>query len=284
MNEKEIVEAILSKRPGVTEQQILEALEVEKGKTAGLIVDQTLLRLIATRYGVEIPGNQATDCKLLISHLVPSMNNVTIAGRVVAVYPVRTFEGEKSGKYASLMIADECSLLRVMLWNDKTDIVESNSVKVGNVVRFLRGYTRGDRNGTTELHISERGDVEVNPEGLEKVDYPSIDGFATAIKDIASPQVSIQLVGKVVAVSPSSTFTRQDNSLGKVLRFTIADKTGDIVVLAWNGKAETLEPSLRANAEIKLVNAKVKITSGGGFEVHVDDSTYVEVSAAPGQS
>jgi ssDNA-binding replication factor A large subunit len=280
MNDSEIVQAILSKCPDVTEQQIFEALEHERNKTAGLIANDTLLRLIAMRHGVEIPRDSATDCRLRINHLVPSMNNVTVSGRVVAVFPVKVFEGEKSGKYASLIVADSHGLLRVMLWNDKADWVESGKVKVGNVVRFLRGYTREDQNGKTELHLSERGNIEFDLAGLAQADYPFIDGFATAIKDIAVAQLNLHLVGKVAAIFPSSTFTRQDSSVGKLLRFTIADKTGDIKVLAWNSKAETLEASLKAEAKIKLVNAKVKPASNGALEVHVDDSTYVEVSAA----
>jgi ssDNA-binding replication factor A large subunit len=240
--------------------------------------------LIAARYGVEIPRDIAMDFKLRIGHLVPTLNNVTIAGRVVAVYPAKAFEGKQSGKYASLIIADKDGLLRVMLWNDKTDLVELDRVRVGQVIRFLGAYTREDRNGKTELHISERGDFEVNPEGLEEEDFPSIDRFASAIKDMMLSQSSVNLVGKVMTVSPPSTFTRQDNTVGKVLRFTIADRTGNVVVLAWNGKAETLEALLKAEAEIKLVNAKVKPASSGGLEVHVDDSTYVDVSDATKES
>ena len=283
MNDKEIVQAILNKCPDVTEQQIFEALENERSKTAGLIASQTLLRLIAVRHGVEIPRDTATDCRLRINHLIPSMNNVAVAGRVVAVYPSKVFEGEKSGKYARLMIVDSQGLLRVMLWNDKADLVESGKVKVGNVVRFMHGYTRADYNGKTELHISERGAIEFNPEGLAQEEYPTIDGFVTAVKDVTAAQLIHHLVGKVTAVFPSFTFTRQDNSVGKVLRFTIADKTGDINVLAWNGKAETLEALLRVEVEVKLVNSKVKPASNGALEVHLDEATYVEVSASADQ-
>jgi replication factor A1 len=283
MNDTEIMQTILSKCPDVTEQQLLDSLEAEKRKTAGLIADQTLLRLIAARYNVEIPSEIMIDCKLRISHLVQSLNNVTVAGRVVAVYPAKAFEGKQSGKYASVIIADSSGLLRVMLWNNKAEIVESGAVTTGQVVRFSRGYTREDRNGMTELHISEKGDVEISSDDLRNDEYPSIERFATPIKAIAQHQ-NVHLVGRVKAVFPSSTFTRQDNSLGKVMRFTVTDDTGDVVVVAWNGKAETLEASLKAEAEIKLVNAKVKPAASGSLEVHVDDFTYVEFSSTSRQS
>src|SRR5512139_1916097 len=116
MSHNDLIQAILSKCPEVTESQILEAIEYERKKTAGLIADATLLRLIAKRYGVETQCDAPVNPKLLISHLVPNLNRIAVSGRVLAVFPVKTFEGEKPGKYASLIIADKRSTLRVILW------------------------------------------------------------------------------------------------------------------------------------------------------------------------
>jgi ssDNA-binding replication factor A large subunit len=275
---EETIQAILCKCPEVTEGQILAALETEKSKTGGLIADETLLRLIAARYGVETVREAIADCRLSIKHLVPGLNRVTVSGRIVAVYPAKVFEGKISGKYASLIIADQNELLRIMLWNSKADLVESGVVKVGQVTRFLRGYTREDRNGKTELHLSDKGEVEVNPDGSENDDYPFIDRFATGIKEITKPNQSLHLVGRVKEIFPSSTFTRQDNSTGKVMRLIVADNTGEISVIAWNEKAEELEPVLKRDLQVRLVNAKAKENSNGVLEVHVDAATYVEVA------
>ncbi|MGE5637607.1 MAG: OB-fold nucleic acid binding domain-containing protein [Chloroflexota bacterium] len=277
MMDNEIVQTILNKCPDLTENQILAMLQAEKNRTNGLIADKTLLRIIATNHGVELPKESTNDCKLLISYLIPSLNNVTIVGRIVAVYPAKAFEGVKPGKYASLIIADKDELLRVMLWNNKADLIESGIVKVGQVVRFMRGYTKADRNGKTELHIGEKSDVEVDPQDINKEDYPSIGHFVSPVKGIKESKQSIHLVGKVENISPLSTFTRQDNSVGKVLRFRIRDMTGDIEVVAWNEKAEKLEASLKNAAELTLINARVKPASSNSFEVHVDEFTYVEV-------
>ncbi len=280
MMDKEIVQIILSKRPELTENQILEILQAEKNRTNGLIADKTLLRIIAANQGVEIPKEPVSDCKLLISHLIPNLNNVAIAGRIVAIYPIKAFEGTKPGKYASLIIADKDELLRVMLWNNKADLIESSFMKVGKVVRFIRGYTKADRNGKTELHVGEKSEVEIDPEDINKEDYPSIDHFVSPIKEIRESKQSIHLIGKVEDIFSSSTFTRQDNSVGKVLRFRISDITGNIEVVAWNEKAEKLEASLRNATKITLINAKVKPASNNSFEIHVDEFTYVEVSTA----
>lgn len=280
MTSEEIIQQIMSKRPEINREEILERLKAEKSRIDGLLADETLLRLIAAKYGVEVPHDRVYDHKLSISCLVPSLNDVTVVGRVVAVYPSRTFEGRRSGKYASLMIADKGGVLRVMLWNDKVSLIESGELKTGQVARFSHGYTREDISGKAELHLSGRSEVEINPRNVRAEDYPFIGRFATKIKEITNARKNIHVVGNVREVFPSSIFTRQDLTSGKVLRLMLADDTGEVAVVVWNEKAEELESSLVRNVELRLVNAKVKAASSGGFEVHVDASTYVDVRAA----
>jgi replication factor A1 len=279
MTAEEIIQQILSKHPEVSRDQILENLETEKNKTGGLIADETLLRLIAARHGVEIVQRRVYR-KLSISHLVPGLNDVTVTGRVVAVYPPRTFKGERSGKFASLIIADKDATLRVVLWNDRVNLIESDELKAGQVIRFSHGYTREDRKGKAELHLGSKSQIEIEPQSIKTDEYPSIDKFATKINKITKAHKNIHLTGTVKEVFPASTFTRSDMSTGTVMRLTLADETGEIPVVIWNEKIEELEKTLKVNANLQLVNAKVKATSSGDFEIHVGSSTYVNVSAA----
>jgi ssDNA-binding replication factor A large subunit len=277
MTDEEIIQQILAKHPEVSRNQILANLETEKSKTGGFIADETLLRLIAARYGVEILQDRVYR-KLSISHLVPGLNDVTVTGRLVAVYPPRTFEGERSGKFASLMIADKDSVLRVILWNDKVELIEAGELKAGQIVRFSHGYTREDRKGKAELHLGNRSQIEVEPKNIKADEYSSIGKFATKISKITKAYENIHLTGTVKELFPASTFTRSDMSTGTVMRFTLADETGEIPVVVWNEKAEELEKNLKINANLQLVNAKVKENANGKLEAHVDSYTYVETS------
>jgi ssDNA-binding replication factor A large subunit len=277
MTAEEIIHQILSERPEVSRDQILESLEAEKSKTGGLIADETLLRLIAARCGVEV-FQKRVHRRLSINNLVSGLNDVTVTGRVVVVYPPRTFNGERSGKVANLMIADRDATLRVVLWNDKAELVESGKLKTGQVTRFFHGYTREDRKGRVELHLGSKGQIEVEPQDVKADEYSSIGKFATKIGEISKAQRSIHLSGRVKEVFPISTFKRQDQTAGSVMRFTLVDETGEIPVVVWNEKAEELEQAVKVNGKVQLVNARVKEASNGGFEVHVNSYTYTEVS------
>ena len=278
--DEEIIQAVLSNHPELTRAQLLEALEMEKCRSSGLIAEETLLRLIAAKHGVKISHAKTFNCSLSISQLIPILNDVSVSGRIVAVYPVKSYEGKQPGKYASILIVDKENLLRVMLWNDKTSLIESRELKAGQIARFSHAYTRADRNGKVELHLGAKTVVEVNPKNVDDVGFPFISSFCTKCADMTTLQQNVHVAGRVKEVSASSMFTRQDQTSGKVLRFVLADDSGEVSVVAWNEKVEELEPLLTQGARVCFVNAKAKSGPNGGFEVHVDSSTYVDFSAS----
>ena len=84
-----------------------------------------LLRVIAAELGVEVANEDGSfKRKLLLGHVVTGLNNATVTGRVIAVFPVRTFEGAKPGKFGSVTIADNEGVLRVVLWNEQANALE----------------------------------------------------------------------------------------------------------------------------------------------------------------
>ncbi len=283
MSTQDLIGKILAKNPEISQAQILEKLQAEKSRTGGLLGDETLLRLIAARYGVEVQQNIISNTGILSTNrLFAGLNDVTVAGRLIAVFPARTFEGEKPGKFATLMLADQDGVLRVVLWNDKADLVEKGELNVGQAVRLVHGYTRQDRSGKVELHLGGKSQIEIEPK--EKADeYPGIDKFAAKIGSLNKTSGNVHLSGNVKTVLGLTKFTRTDQSDGAVMRFTLADESGEVAVVAWNEKAQELERNLKVNACLQLGNAKVKEAQNGALEVHVDFTSFVNVQAAAPQ-
>jgi replication factor A1 len=282
MSAEKIIEQILSRRPEISREEILEKLEMEKRKTGGFISDAVLLRMIAAEFSVEIPQDVALTPTLSIVDLILSLNDVTLIGRVVAVFPPKAFKGDKSGKVASLLVADQSDILRVVLWDDKTNFIESGEIKVGQVIRFSHGYTREDWSGRVELHIGEKSEIEINPQDVEAKDYPTIGKFTIKIGEItqAHKNKRVSIKGTVKELFSASTFKRQDSTSGKVMRFILADETGEIPVVVWNEKANELENVIKKDVKLQVVNAKVKKATNEGLEIHVDAGTYMETLAA----
>ncbi|MEM2897487.1 MAG: OB-fold nucleic acid binding domain-containing protein [Candidatus Bathyarchaeia archaeon] len=282
MNEEEIIERIISRHPELSKSDILERLMAEKKKTGGLFSDKILLRMVAAELGVEIQPEETSKLALSIKNIVPNLSDVSITGRVVAIFPPKTFTRGRGGRIASLLIADQSGMMRVVLWNDKTCLIESGIIKVGQIVRFSHGYTKEDRSGKVELHIGDKGEIEINPRGANPEEYPTVSKFTAKIGEIseADRNKRVSVKGTVKDFSPASTFEKPNSKTGKVLRILINDETGEIPVVVWNEKADDLEKTLKKNVELQIINAKVKKAVCGGMEIHVDAGAYVETVAS----
>lgn len=275
---EELIQQILAQQPQASRDQILQKLDVARAKTGGLIADTTLLRMIAQELGVGVTQEPPKlNSHFPLRKLVSGINNVTVTARVVAISDVRSFEGVNPGKFASVTLLDHDTVVRAVLWNDKADAVEAGTLKVGQIVRFSHCYTKEDRDGNVELHVSGKSSIELNPSDVKNEDYPkSVENFTEKICNIATHKY-VTLKGTVKQVLPKNVFTRQDQTEGAVLRFKLADSTGEVVVVAWNEKAHELEPSLKPNTELLLIHGRVKSGSNGQTEVHVDRATHLEV-------
>ncbi|MGC8939413.1 MAG: OB-fold nucleic acid binding domain-containing protein [Candidatus Bathyarchaeia archaeon] len=274
-----IIQQILAKHPEISREKLHEKLEIERKKTGGLISDESLLRMIAAELGVEVKKKTLAPAAL-IKDFVPNLNDVSVVGRVVAVFSPKIFGENAKRKMASLLVADKSGILRIILWNDKVSLIENGEIKTGQIVRFLHGYTKESRAGKVELHIAEKSIVQINPTDINAEYYPTISKLNTKISEITAAHRNkrLNLMGIVKEVFPASTFQRQDASYGKVMRFLLADETGEIPVVVWNEKVDELESKLKEGIKLQLVNAKAKRAMAEGLEIHVDTETYVETA------
>ncbi len=281
MTNQELIQEILQKNPLITQELILEKLKTEKARTGGLLGDETLLRLIAAKFGVQVQQNTIISSGILSTNsLFAGLYDVTVAGELIAVFPSKTFQGaEKSGKFATLMLVDKVGILRVVLWNDKAELVERGELKAGQKVRLIHGYTREDRYGKTELHLGNKSQIEFEPE-VKTEEPPSIEKFTTKINTLNTTCGCVNLSGEVKEILSESSFIRSDTSVGTVTRLTLRDDSGLVTVVFWNEKATELENTMKANARLLLINARVKEGQNGGVEVHVDSNTFIDAQPA----
>ena len=276
MTTQHLIDEIIAKNPQISQAQITANLEDERIKTGGLLTDETLLRLIAAKLGVQVQQTIFQNSNTISSgKILSGLYDVSVAGRLVAVFPVKTFQGqEKSGKFATLILGDNDGLLRVILWNEKAELIEKGELRSGQAIKLLHGYTKDDRYGKIELHMSGRSLIEPILE-CKTEEYPPIEKFVTKIGALNINSVSAHIVGTVKAIFGKNVFPKRDDTNGVVMRLAFRDDSGEAMVVVWNEKVEEIERALRDSAELLLVNARVKETQNGAFEIHVDSNTAI---------
>jgi replication factor A1 len=159
---EEIVNRILSSRSDLNRKEVMKLIEEKKRDAGDFLTDETAARIAASELGVKIVKKQFR-LKIQIQDLVSGLNDVTVAGQVVAIYPPKTFTRRDwtEGKLASLVVSDESGTLRVVLWDNKVDLVEKGKIQREQQIRISHGYVREGRDGKPEIHLGQRGSIKV---------------------------------------------------------------------------------------------------------------------------
>ncbi|MFB6300842.1 MAG: single-stranded DNA binding protein [Halobacteriales archaeon] len=165
-----------------------------------------------------------------IEELALGRSNVNLRGKVLATESVRTFDRDdgSEGRVSNLVLGDETGRIRVTLWDEMADRVET--ITDGQSIEVVDGYVR-ERDGDLELHVGDRGTIEELEEDVAYV--PD----STSIEAVEMDE-TVDLVGVVRSVDPKRTFDRDDGSEGQVRNIRLQDDTGDIRVALWGEKAD----------------------------------------------
>lgn len=162
MSLEEIVNQILASRSDLERKEILEMIEKKKRGAGNFLTEETAARITASELGVEI-AKKPLELEIEIQDLVSGLNDVTVTGQITAVYPPKTFKRRDwtEGKLASLIVADKSGTLRVVLWDEKVELVESGKLQREQTIKISHGYVRQGLDGKPEVHLGQRGSIDV---------------------------------------------------------------------------------------------------------------------------
>ncbi len=176
-NYENILERI-SKSSGLGKDEIERRVEAKRAKLSGLISKEGAAQVIAAELGISFDNE-----KLKIGELLPTMRKVNVTGKVINLFPVRTFvKNEKQGKVANMIIADETSNIKVVLWDvNHIALIENGEIKIGRVVEISNASMRGG-----EVHLGGFSDIKPTNEEMKQV----VEGRVVKEKKISEVQNS----------------------------------------------------------------------------------------------
>jgi len=278
---EQIVQQILVSRRDLSRNDVLKKIYEKKRSAEDYFLDEVAARIVAAELGVEIQGeNEAFSGEISIKDLVSGLNDVTIVARVIAVYPVQTFSRSDltEGKVMRMLLADGTGTLKLVLWDDKIELIEAGRMQQGQIVRVLHGYVRESLDGKLELHLGKKGDLEISPRDVDESRFPHTADFMDKIGQLAPERKRTSVKGLVIQAFPVSEFTRKDGTGGKVRRLRLRDETGEATLVFWNEKVNELE-TIGEGDQLRITNARVKKGLDGRIELHVESSSQIEKTA-----
>lgn len=144
-NYERVVDKI-AKHSGLNNEEVIRKIEAKRAKLSGLISQEGAAQIVAAELGINFENE-----KLKIEELLPGMRKVNIYGKIVSLFPVRTFKTQKGeeGKVLNFILADETSNIKVVLWDtNHISLVEKGEIGEGDVVDISNGSMREN-----EMHL-----------------------------------------------------------------------------------------------------------------------------------
>ena len=162
MGLEKIINQILASRSDIKRENILKMIENKKKETGNFLTDETAARITASELGIKI-AKKPTHLKIQIKDLISGLNDVSLTGQVVSVFPPKTFKRKDwtEGKFANIIISDTSGTLRVVLWDNKADLVEIKKIQRKEIIKISHGYVREGKDGKLELHLGDRGNIKI---------------------------------------------------------------------------------------------------------------------------
>lgn len=185
----------IKQEKGISEDEINSKIDAKLEQLSGLISREGAAHIIANELGVKVL-DQVTG-RIKVEKILSGMRNVETAGKAVNVYELREFQNEtRSGKVASLVLGDETGTIRVVMWGDQAENI--NNIKQGNTLLIEGAYVR-ESNGRKELHLNDRSNITVNPQGIEVGEvkqFPKSE--RKQLIDLKEGDENIELLGTIV--------------------------------------------------------------------------------------
>jgi len=160
-NYERVLEKIASSA-GLEKEEVERRVEAKRSKLSGLISKEGAAQVIAAELGISFENE-----RLKIDELLPGMRKVSVIGKVLEIFPVRTFKTKKGeeSKVVNFWIADESSNIKVVLWDTHhIGLIEKGEIAEGKVIEISNATMRD-----SELHLGSFSEIKPSDEVLGEV-------------------------------------------------------------------------------------------------------------------
>jgi replication factor A1 len=152
---------IICRTSGLSREDVEKKIDAKREKISGMVSKEGAAQIVAAELGVNIENQ-----KIKIKELSPGLKRVNFSGKVMDIFPVRTFtKNDKESKVVNMIVADSTSNIKVVLWDtNHIELIETGKIGKDSVVEFVNGSVRDN-----EVHLGSFSEVRVSNEVIENV-------------------------------------------------------------------------------------------------------------------
>jgi len=192
---EQIIERI-KKEGNISEEEISGKIDAKMKQLSGLISKEGAAHIVANELGIKL--FDSFTGKLQIKNILVGLRSVETVGKVIQTYELREFTtNDRKGKVASLVIGDETGTIRVVMWGEQAENIKN--INKDMTIKIIGSYVK-DNNGTLELHLNERSQLILNPEGVVINEVKKLITERKTIDKLTEQDSSVEILGTVVQI------------------------------------------------------------------------------------
>ncbi len=249
-------------------------LELHSSKYTNIVKRDNLADIIVKK-GFVGSGTDIGAQLLLIDQITELNSLISTKGLIINVNPLHEFSRENGsqGKVRDVTISDSTGIIRVVLWDDKTQLVNENDIN--KIIPIINGFTRKGKYSDIEIHCGNQTRVDV-----ESIDPNSISQYQldfTNIKDVTDEMKEAHIQGIVSDLSPIQDIKTKEDEIIQLRNLRVEDQSGTIRITCWRENVIKIS-EVSIGDSIEIYNAGVKEDAGYGTELLINKNSIVRKS------
>ena len=278
-----LVDEVLRRKPDMTREEVMELIEDKKRTVgAGYLTNQGALFLVAGELGVQL---KPLSSDLTLNDVFVGANDITVLARVLAVYPISEYKRKDggTGRYRKVNLFDRGNVVRLTVWDDNPEALKLEGVSEDAAIRVSNAYVKQGLDGKPNLNVGRRGRIDAVVEEALVARLAPLSEMKTRVEDVGDEQNVMALEGVASSDGRSSTFVREDGSIGSLLQFDVSSEGGRNTtrVVIWS---PGVVPDVKIGQRVLVTNLRVKKGNNGNREFHGDAGSAIHTLGAQSTS
>jgi replication factor A1 len=187
-----------------------------------------------------------------ISDIKEGMSNINIKGIISGASKTRTFNRKDGteGKVRNVTVNDGSDAIRLTLWDEQTDLVDS--IGIGNGISVIGATAKFD-NYTNKVGLQMKRDTQVSP-----INDVEVEEEFSPISELSIGEDGVNLHVNLVAMNDIKEFNGKRGP-GKLMTVSFGDaQHNKISGIMWNDDVDTFVDKFKEGDSLELRNVKVQ--------------------------
>ena len=271
---------------GISEEELEKKVKNKVEEYGGFMSTQGILFMIAREKGLDLRSPDIDDFfyeeldeeidydefTIDIEDVKEGMTNIVLLGKIFSPQQVREFvrKDQSVGKVCSFLLGDTTKDIKVVLWDERADLVNQEFFKSGELVRVIGGYAKLNQNETIEVHLGKKGSLVLSPEvstekqeKLEAVviansEYPTPRDALKPLSQTLEHNKFVNMVKGAVLIEGFKELELKSGDKSFLLSILLETEESTVRVKAWGMQAVECLQIINDGDIISITNLSVK--------------------------